>query len=84
LPKTGWAKLESVQKGTWKWLQPESVTIPSVQGFEKKKWFKTPGGIQGIKVKYKDQTRVYMLTAPATKNYLRLTGHERMPLINKQ
>jgi hypothetical protein len=84
LPKTGWTKIESLEKGTWNWLKPEMVRIPSLKGYEKKHWFATPGGVQGIKVKQGTKTRVYMLTMPATKNYLNLTGHDRMPIIIKK
>lgn len=84
LPKTGWAKIESVQDGRWDWLAPKIVTIPSLMGYEKKKWFKTPSGIKAVKVRYHNLTRVYMLTTKATKNYLEFTGHDRMPVLNKK
>jgi hypothetical protein len=80
-PKTGWAKIESLRKGSWDWLNPLIVKIPSTQGCEKQKWFATPGGMQGIKVHQGKQIRIYMLTCPADVKYLKLTGHERMPLI---
>jgi len=44
LPKTGWAKIESLQEGRWDWLSPTKVKIPSLMGCEKRKWFKTPMG----------------------------------------
>lgn len=80
LPKTGWAKLESIQDGKWDWLSPKRVIIPGLMGYEKKKWFKTPRGIIGIKVRYHNLTRVYIVTTKADQEFLRLTGHDRMPV----
>ena len=80
LPKTGWAKIESVQDGRWDWLAPQAVNIPSVMGYEKKKWFRTPDGVKGIKVRFHDTTRVYLLTAKASQVFLEYTGHDRMPV----
>lgn len=81
LPRTGWARLESVQDGGWDYLSPKKVWIPSLMGYEKNKWFKTPAGISGIRVRYHNVTRVYILTVKATQTFLELTHHDRMPII---
>ena len=80
LPKTGWAKLESVQDGLWDYLSPKKVWIPSLMGYEKKKWFKTPEGVMGIRVRYHNIVRVYLLTIKATQAFARYTGHDRQPV----
>lgn len=80
LPKTGWAKIESVRDGIWNAYSPKKVLIPSYAGYEKRHWFKTPQGIQGIKVRIHNITRVYILTAKADRQFLRIIGHDRMPM----
>jgi len=80
LPKTGWARLESVQDGLWDRLKPKLIWIPSAYGFEKKKWFKTEGGIKGLKVRSHNLTRIYILTKKASQEFIEYTGHDRMPL----
>jgi len=83
LPKTGWAKIESVQDGLWDWLAPRRVIIPSDFGYEKRRWFKTPRGLTGIKVRLNDSTRVYLLTAKADLEFKARIGHDRMPALAK-
>src|SRR5437868_6513394 len=39
LPKTGWARLNSITAGKWAYLKPEQVLIPVTYGVEKGKWF---------------------------------------------
>jgi hypothetical protein len=80
LPKTGWAKIESVRDGCWDWLSPKMVTIPSLMGYEKRRWFKTPRGIKGIKVRYHNVVRVYLLTQKSDAVFRKYTGHDRMPV----
>ncbi len=80
MPKTGWAKIESVQDGLWDWLAPKTVWIPSLMGYEKRKWFRTPEGIKGVRVRYHNITRVYLLTTKANQQFLQYTGHDRMPM----
>ncbi|MEK7218361.1 MAG: hypothetical protein AAB728_02755, partial [Patescibacteria group bacterium] len=81
LPKTGWAKAESVDAGKWNWLHPEPVEIPASRGVEKGVWFPIAEGIRGILVKdEKDLPHVYMLTQAASPKYAAKTKHERMPV----
>jgi len=80
MPKTGWAKLESVRDGLWDYLHPKQVIIPSLQGYEKRKWFKTPQGIKGIRVRYHNVMRVYLLTTKADQAFREYTKHDRMPV----
>lgn len=80
LPKTGWARLESIQDGRWDWLKPQKIWIPSLMGYDKKKWFKTPQGLTGVKVRYHNLTRVYIVTTKADRSYVDLIGHDRMPV----
>ncbi|MCX6796233.1 MAG: hypothetical protein NTW06_01920 [Candidatus Falkowbacteria bacterium] len=84
LPKTGWAKEESLQAGKWDYLHPEIVKIPIEQGYEKKTWFDLPQGTQGIVVKKGEDERVYMITKEASEEYKRATGHDREPLGEKK
>lgn len=81
LPKTGWAKDESLRAGKWDSLKPQDVTIAAEKGCEKGVWFETPGGISGIKVTEGKEERVYMVTKTASEGYRQKTGHDREPKI---
>jgi len=83
MPKTGWAKIESIQDGLWDWLSPKKVIIPISFGHEKRKWFKTPRGLTGIKVRFHNLTRVYLITAKADLTFISKIGHDRMPALAK-
>jgi hypothetical protein len=81
LPKTGWARIESLRDGRWDVFSPHQVLIPCDFGYEKKKWFKTPGGLTGVKVRWQNVDRVYILTQKADQQFLNYTGHDRMPVM---
>jgi len=83
LPKTGWAKKESLDQGKWNWLTPKKVCIPALRGYEKGVWFDFKRGVDGVLVEKNHQARVYMVTQKADSNYQRLTKHERMPVGEK-
>lgn len=81
LPPTGWAKQESIDEGKWFYLHPQEVTIPVVQGVEKKVWFDVPSGaFRGIIVEKDGEPHAYMMTKEASPEYLKLTGHDRQPI----
>ena len=81
LPRTGWCKSESLEQGKWDYLKPESVEIPAIMGLEKGVWFEIDGGLKGILVNDEAETpHVFMLTQPASSEYIELTMHERMPV----
>ncbi len=84
LPKTGWAREESLKQGKWDYLQPEMVNIPIDRGYEKKIWFELPKGTKGIIVKSGKENRVYMTTKEAGEEYKNQTGHNREPLGEKK
>jgi len=86
LPKTGWARKESVEKGKWTWLQPIKVKIIANKGFEKGIWFKIKEGINGLLVTdEKKKEHVYMITEQASHYFQTMTRHDRMPsLINER
>lgn len=78
LPKTGWAKQESLIDGKWNYLKPEKVKILADRGYEKGVWFDIEsGGIEGILVAKANEERVYMVTKEASLDYKKLTGHGR-------
>jgi hypothetical protein len=79
LPKTGWAKAESLASGRWDYLHPQPVDIAVESGYEKKVWFDLPSGTKGIIVERDGEERVYMVTQPASDSYKRETGHDREP-----
>ena len=81
LPKTGWARTESLDAGRWNYLHPMPIIIPCERGYEKKVWFEIMGGIEGVLVEKDDITRAYMLTVPSSKEYAAKTGHDRMPKV---
>ena len=80
MPKTGWARLESIQDGRWDYLAPKAVWVPSLMGYEKRKWFKTPAGLKGVRVRHHNITRIYMLTTKADQQFKEYTGHDRTPV----
>lgn len=83
LPQTGWAKLESLEEGKWDYLKPKKITIPASKGHEKSIWFDIEEGITGISVDDKDKRKhIYMLTKPASEKYLKLTKHDREPVLS--
>lgn len=85
LPRTGWARIESIESGKWAWLQPEPVDIPAVFGLEKGVWYQITEGMRGVIVRNEQrQPRVYMLTQPASHYYEVMTRHERMPVLIDQ
>lgn len=83
LPKTGWAKIESLKAGKWDHLHPETLDIPIEKGYEKKVWFDTPEGTKGILVRKDNEERVYMITEEANEEYKNKTKHDREPLGRK-
>ncbi len=81
LPKTGWAKQESLKQGKWNYLHPEPTKISADSGFEKGVWFEIPsGGLKGIIINKNDEDHAYMVTRPADPDYLELTKHDRQPI----
>ena|SRR3989338_3542735 len=85
LPQTGWAKQESVNDGKWNWLHPQVVEITVDKGVEKGVWFNfIDHKTSGLLVTKNGEERVYMLTQLADENYRLKTGHDRMPIGNKE
>lgn len=81
LPRTGWCKVESLHAGRWKRFHPEDVEIPASMGLERGVWFPIEKGMRGILVQDEQKMgHVFMLTQPASMDYLALTKHERMPV----
>lgn len=83
LPKTGWARLESLLEKKWDHLKPKVVLIPAQRGCEKKVWFDLTADIKAVLVQKDGVERVYMITEAATPDYQAMTKHERMPRLNK-
>jgi len=79
LPKTGWARSESLAEGRWNYLHPKPIVIPAELGYEKKVWFDIWGTIEGVLVEKNGVIRAYMLTVPASAEYQAKTSHDRMP-----
>ncbi len=84
LPKTGWAKEESLREGKWNYMHPKLVEIPIDAGYEKKTWFNMPRGTKGVVVKRDSNERVYMVTKDASEEYRQQTGHGREPVGEKE
>lgn len=80
MPQTGWCRKESLMSGRWDWLNPKIVHAPIHKGFEKKKWFLTPNGIDAVLVEKDGIRRIYILTEPSSSFFHHLTGHDRMPV----
>jgi len=81
LPKTGWAKTESIDEGKWAYLKPEFVKIPVDKGYEKGKWFKvSENGFKGALIEKNNKKHLYMVTKLANKKYLEDYKHDRQPV----
>lgn len=83
-PPTGWARMDSIEAGKWSYLKPRPVLIPASYGVEKGKWFPIKSGIMGVAVQRNGEERVYMLTREATPDFLEVTKHARMPILQGQ
>ena len=83
-PNTGWARLESIEQGKWRYLKPRPAIIPVSYGVEKGRWFTIQHGIAGLIVERDGEERVFMLTRQATPEYIEATRHERMPVVIEQ
>lgn len=83
-PPTGWARMESIEAGKWSYLKPRPVLIPVSYGVEKGKWFTISTGIKGVAVQRDGEERVYMLTGEAAPEFLSVTKHPRMPVLQGQ
>lgn len=82
LPKTGWAKKESLEKGKWNYLHPKQAVIFADRGFEKGVWFDIRSSkIDAIVVDRGNIQRAYMVTEPANQDYIKMTGHNRQPVV---
>ena len=83
-PVTGWARVDSIESGKWSHLRPRPVLIPVDYGVEKGKWFPIESGVMGVLVQRGEDERVYMLTDDATPEFLDVTKHDRMPVLQDQ
>lgn len=82
LPRTAWAKKESIDAGKWAWLYPEKIKIIASRGFEKGIWFKIKEGIEGLLIIDENkEEHVYMITRKATHYFETMTHHDRMPVL---
>ncbi len=71
--------------GTWLWLGPAQVKIPTDYGFDKGVWYQITQGIRGILVRDEQgKPHVYMLTVPASHYYRIMTRSSRMPVLIEQ
>ncbi len=85
LPLGGWARIESIEKGTWDKYHPKSVKISAKRFMEKdfqeaSHWFDITRGqfLQGLVACYEEEYRVYIVTiTPERLNAI----HERWPRI---
>jgi len=85
LPMGGWARLDSIENGTWEKYAPIPVKIKISRFMEKDKhrtshWFelKTQEFLQGLLVQNKDEQRVYVVTVDSASDN---SIHDRWPRI---
>ena len=82
LPKTAWARNESVSNGKWAWLHPKKIKIIGNKGWEKGVWFKIKEGVEGLLVLDENKKEhAYMITEKASHYFQTMTRHDRMPLL---
>ena len=72
IPKTGWARLESLLEKKWDHLKPKVVLIPAKRGCEKKHWFDLDKDIKAVLIQKNGVQRVYMITEVASDEFLSL------------
>lgn len=89
LPQGGWARLESVQSGTWDKYHPRAVLIPAARFMEKdhdghSRWYEVPENewLQGLVIRHSDEPRVYVVTLAPPQELAAI--HDRWPrLVSK-
>lgn len=86
LPKTGWARLDSIQDGKWSRYSPAPVRILVKEYMEKdaqrqSHWYPLRPGeyIQGLQARLGEEARVYVVTVPAPTAYEGI--HDRWPRV---
>lgn len=85
LPKTGWARLDSINAGKWDQYHPKAVKIPVDQFMEKDEegkshWYQVTAGqyIQGLLARDGAKYRVYVVTiTPTLPEFMAI--HDRWP-----
>lgn len=89
LPLSGWARLDSVRKGTWSKYSPIPVRIPVHQFMERDRegaahWYSVGEGfaLQGVLARCGEEVRVYVIAVKPSTTALRQM-HQRWPRIVK-
>jgi hypothetical protein len=89
LPLSGWARLDSVRKGTWDKYSPVPVRIPVQQFMERDwegaaRWYNVGEdfALQGVLAGCGDEVRVYVIAVRPSTTALRQM-HQRWPRIVK-
>jgi len=84
LPKTGWARAESLSAGKWNHLHPQEVKIVAEVGWEKGIPVEFEGGLlKGVAIREGDNEHIFMVTQEASQEYLEKTHHDREPVVIK-
>lgn len=79
LPRTGWAKIESIKENKWEKYNPKTVYINAEKGYEKGVWFDTKG-FMGLLVNMGKKEVAYIITKKSGEDYYRMTKHHRQPV----
>lgn len=98
LPRTGFCKIESLEKGLWSWLRPQKCIILASSALVNGVWFQVRRGIEAVVVEggnlnsgfsaggssSRGDLHCYILTTPSTHYFKVMTGALRMPLLLNQ
>lgn len=79
MPKTGWARIESLEKGFWNKFEYTKVLIPAYKYMEKDKtghshWFMLNENefIEAILIVKENLNFIYIVTVPSTEEYSKI------------
>jgi hypothetical protein len=82
LPRTSWARLDSLEAGEWRRYGAIPVEIPATLGLERFVWYRIREGIRGVLVPDERGMAVaYMLVEPSSHYYRVMTRAAWMPVV---
>lgn len=77
VPKTAWAKLESIRNGNWGHLEPKPVLIAAEAYLDGGFWWPLASGLTGLAIKIEGLELVYVVTKVASEKHKQISGLER-------
>lgn len=85
LPKTGFCKVESLEAGKWRHLNPQPIEVLSSFALSNGVWFQVRKAMRGILIyDEKEHPHAYIVTQASTHYFNIMTGADRMPILLDQ